>query len=301
MAVFCYGELGVDNLIRVPHLPSPEVAAFPTHETYHVGGAAANTAVWLAHWDVPVKLAGNHIGLDPYGVDLRNWLSEFTLINFEFVEQSEGVTTPFCRVMVTPDGERSFLIFGYQEAPKTTLTIEMLTTSKFLALDLYGGEERLSAARVAHELHVLTVIGDVIWLDHEALPLTSIATNSAAYIRQEFPGIDVRKHARELQAISGGIVVTTDGAGPIHVIDAKTEEFIVLPPKVVPKDATGAGDAFRAGLIYGLLESWPLERSVCLGAAAGAHGVQNEGAASNPPRLDEIQVLADTLNPESAG
>jgi len=23
LGVFCYGELGVDNLIRVPHLPSP--------------------------------------------------------------------------------------------------------------------------------------------------------------------------------------------------------------------------------------------------------------------------------------
>jgi hypothetical protein len=25
--VFCYGELGVDNIIRLPHLPTPESAA----------------------------------------------------------------------------------------------------------------------------------------------------------------------------------------------------------------------------------------------------------------------------------
>ena len=46
--VFCYGEIGVDNIIQVPHLPNPELATFPTSDSYHIGGAAANTAVWLA-------------------------------------------------------------------------------------------------------------------------------------------------------------------------------------------------------------------------------------------------------------
>jgi len=52
--VFCYGELGGDNIIRLPHLPPPETAAFPTADSYHIGGAAANTAVWLAGWGVQV-------------------------------------------------------------------------------------------------------------------------------------------------------------------------------------------------------------------------------------------------------
>jgi len=298
MGVFCYGELGVDNLIRVPHLPSPEVASFPTSETYHVGGAAANTAVWLARWSTPVTLAGNHIGLDPYGENLHLWLEVYPALNLEYVEQSGAVITPFCRVMVTPDGERSFLIFGYPEAPKTRLTKTMLASSDFLALDLYGGDERLDAARVAYEAGIATVVGDVVLADHDILPLTSIATNSAAYIRQVFPGVDIRRHALELQSVSGGVIVTTDGSHPIHVINSDSQEFTVVPPRVVPLDATGAGDAFRAGLMYGLLQSWSLERSVCMGAAAGAFGVQQEGAASKPTRLEEVLVLADSLGAE---
>ena len=298
MRVFCYGELGVDNLIRVPHLPSPEVASFPIGEAYHIGGAAANTAVWLARWGTQVTLAGNHIGDDPYGENLLGWLSEYPTLNLEYLQQTEEVSTPFCRVMVTPDGERSFLIFGYPEAPITPLSSAMIASSVFLALDLYGSGERVEAARVAHEAGVSTVVGDVIWMDHEILPITSIATNSAAYTRQEFPGMDVRKHSRELQAVSGGIVVTTDGSNMIHVIDSESEEFTVNPPDVVPLDATGAGDAFRAGLMYGLLHEWSLERSVCMGAAAGAFGVQQEGAASNPPRLEDVLVLAESLRSE---
>jgi sugar/nucleoside kinase (ribokinase family) len=300
MVVFCYGEVGVDNLIRVPRLPSPEVAVFPTNETYTIGGAAANTAVWLGKWNVDVGLSGNQVGVDRYGQDLLDWLSEFPSINLDNLVQDEVGSTPYCRVMVTPDGERSFLIFGYPQSPKTILTREMLGSSKFLALDLYGGQERLAAARVAHELEVSTVIGDVIWLEHEVLPLTSIATNSGAYIRQEFPGIDLRDHSRKLQAGCKGIVVTTDGAGPIHVIDPEGAEFSVLPPRVEPRDATGAGDAFRAGLIYGLIEGWTLEQSVCFGAAAGAFSVQQEGAASNPIEIAQVRAIAETLVVESS-
>ena len=87
------------------------------------------------------------------------------------------MTTPFTRALVTPDGERSFLIFGYPQAPKISLNREKLDSVKFLALDLYGGPERLEVARLAYESGVQTAIGDVVWPDHPALKF-SIATNS---------------------------------------------------------------------------------------------------------------------------
>jgi ribokinase len=299
--VLCYGELGVDNLIRVPHLPSPELAAFPSSESYHVGGAAANTAVWLGHWGVPVRLAGNHIGRDEYGARLVAWLSEQSALSREYVAQCEDVVTPFCRVMVTPDGERTFLVYWYPRTPKTPLSLEMLRGCAFLALDLYGGGERVEAARIARAAGVRTVVGDVIWPEHEALPLTDIATNSAAYIRQIFPGTEVRSHARALQRVSRGIVITTDGPRPIHVIDSDDSEFVVHPPQVEALDATGAGDALRAGLIYGLLRGWSLEDSVCFGAAAGAFSVQQEGAASRPVAAADVAALANGLKALPSG
>ena len=35
-------------------------------------------------------------------------------------------------------------------------------------------------------------------------------------------------------------------------------------------DATGAGESFNAGLLYGLTAGWPLERAVRMGTATGA-------------------------------
>lgn len=297
--IFCYGEIGVDNIIQVPHLPDPELAAFPTSDSYHIGGAAANTAVWLANFGFSVGLTGNAIGLDPYGQQLWDWLGQQPSIDLSLVDRQQDVVTPFCRAMVTPDGERTFLIYWYPQSPKTMLEANMLAGARYLALDLYGGDERLAAAQTARKTGPQTVIGDVVQPDHPILPLTSIATNSGAYIRDQYPDVDVRGHARRLQAISQGIVITTDGARPVYVVDRDGSTFTVRPPQVNPVDATGAGDAFRAGLLAGLLHGQTLPRSVCWGVAAGALKVERIGAATDPAPLEDVVALANTLSPEN--
>src|SRR5262245_51585017 len=219
--ILCYGEIGIDNIIQADGLPSPENAVFPTSDSYHGGGAAANTAVWLAALGVQVRLTGNVIGQDAYGEWIIEKLQRYPKIDLTLVEQRVGVTTPFTRAIVTPDGERSFLIFGYPEAPKIQLTREMLDGVKYLALDLYGGPERLDTAKLAFEFGVSTAIGDVIWPDHPVLRFTRIATNSGSYISQSFPGVNVREHAHKLQTISKGIVITTEGPQMVHAIDVQ--------------------------------------------------------------------------------
>jgi sugar/nucleoside kinase (ribokinase family) len=299
--VLCYGEIGVDNIIQADGLPSPENAVFPLSDSYHRGGAASNTAVWLAALGVKVKLTGNAIGHDIYGDMIMGGLRNHFNIDLSLVEQRKDVTTPFTRAIVTPDGERSFLIFWYPQAPKIQLTKEMLIGARYLALDLYGGPERLDTARLAFESGVSTAIGDVIWPEHPALPFTSIATNSGPYIRQHYPGVDVRQHARRLQTISKGIVITTDGPGSVHALDSQGHGFTIQPPAVNAVDATGAGDAFRAGLLYGLLRGDELPRSLCWAVAAGSLKVKNLGAATTLPDFEEIEALANSLQARPEG
>ena len=293
--VLCYGEIGVDNIIQADGLPSPENAIFPKSDSYHRGGAASNTAVWLAALGVKVRLTGNMIGRDPYGDSILEGLRNFSNIDLSLVEQRDGVTTPFTRAIVTPDGERSFLIFWYPQAPKSVLTKEMLKGARYLALDLYGGPERLDTARLAFECGVSTAIGDIVWPEHPALPFTSIATNSGPYIRQHYPGVDVREHARKLQSISKGIVITTDGPRRVHALDVQGNGFTIQPPAVTAVDATGAGDAFRAGLLYGLLRGFDLPQSLRWAVAAGSLKVKNLGATTTLPDFEEIGALANSL------
>ena len=89
--VFCYGEIGVDNIIRVPHLPNPELASFPTGDSYHIGGAAANTAVWLAKFGFSIGLSGNAIGTDEYGRLLWQQLSQYLSLDLSLIKQRQDV------------------------------------------------------------------------------------------------------------------------------------------------------------------------------------------------------------------
>jgi sugar/nucleoside kinase (ribokinase family) len=293
--VFCYGEIGVDNIIQADSLPSPENAVFPKSDSYHLGGAAANTAVWLAELGVKVRLSGNAIGRDLYGDMIIEKLKRHPAIDLGGVEQQEGVITPFTRAIVTPDGERSFLIFWYPQAPKIAITRGMLDGARYFALDLYGGPERLASAQLAFDAGLSTAIGDVIWPDHPALPYTRIATNSGPFIRQNFPGVDVRQHSRKLQSISKGIVITTDGPNMVHALDVQGQGFTIQPPRVEAVDATGAGDAFRSGLLYGLSRGMDLPRSLCWGVAAGSFKVRNLGAATTLPEFKKLEALANSL------
>jgi sugar/nucleoside kinase (ribokinase family) len=293
-SILVYGEIGVDNAIRVPELPAPELAVFPTGDTYHIGGAATNVAVALAAWGLPVTLAGNAIGDDDLGRLLRGWLAQYPALDLSLLDTADH-PTPFCRILVLPSGERAILVFGYPQTRKTPLTPALLEGVRFLALDLYGGPERLAAAQQARAAGAQTLVGDIVWLDHPVLPLTSIATNSAAYIRHVFPGRDPVAHAQALREISGGVVITTDGGHPVHVLDQAGQSFRIQPPRVPVVDATGAGDAFKAGLLYGLQHDWELPRAVAWGVAAGALKVGRLGAGSKPAPVSEVEALARSL------
>ena len=69
-------------------------------------------------------------------------------------------------------------------------------------------------------------------------------------------------------------------------------EGTVAPLDVEVVDGTGAGDAFAAGLIYGKLAGWPVERRVQLANAVGALATTAVGASEGVRGLEETLALA---------
>ena len=123
-----------------------------------------------------------------------------------------------------------------------------------------------------------------------------MATNSGPYIRQSFPGVDVRQHAHKLQSVSKGIVITTDGSQTVHALDAQGNGFTIQLLLVNVVDATAAGDAFRSGLLFGLLRRYDLPHSLCWAVATGLLKVQNLGAATTIPDFNSIEALVNSLH-----
>jgi sugar/nucleoside kinase (ribokinase family) len=58
-------------------------------------------------------------------------------------------------------------------------------------------------------------------------------------------------------------------------------------------DSTGAGDVFRAGFIYGLLQGWPIPQVLRFANAAAAVSCTRLGALASVPSIEEVtEVLS---------
>src|SRR5439155_22801265 len=88
----------------------------------------------------------------------------------------------------------------------------------------------------------------------------------------------------------GSIIEGKKVAEPISVGVAK--------PKQVT-DPTGAGDAFRAGFLYGYVRDWPLKACAQLGAVCGTYAIETMGTQSHTFKTQEItKRYADAFKEE---
>ncbi|MDR0508509.1 MAG: PfkB family carbohydrate kinase, partial [Candidatus Methanoplasma sp.] len=58
-------------------------------------------------------------------------------------------------------------------------------------------------------------------------------------------------------------------------------------------DATGAGDAFRAGFYCGLYNGYKIHESLILASATSSFVVEKVGALTNTPKWEEVLERAD--------
>ncbi|MCX7178304.1 MAG: PfkB family carbohydrate kinase, partial [Proteobacteria bacterium] len=51
---------------------------------------------------------------------------------------------------------------------------------------------------------------------------------------------------------------------------------------------TGCGDAYRAGLLYGIAEGWALEKTGRLASLMGALKIAQRGGQNHKPQRDDV-------------
>lgn len=79
------------------------------------------------------------------------------------------------------------------------------------------------------------------------------------------------------------VLITTLGAKGCTIESIKYSAYTTIPAVKVNNvvDPTGAGDAFRAGFLYGYIRDWPLEKSAKLGTITSAYAVQEQGTQTH--------------------
>jgi len=111
-----------------------------------------------------------------------------------------------------------------------------------------------------------------------------VANDYEFQLIQERTGMSLDEVARQVEALivtrgaKGSTVYTRDGHDRIKAAE---------PDKVL--DPTGCGDAYRAGLIHGILNDFDLVTSARIGAVMGAIKIAEQGPQNHKPSLNEIE------------
>ncbi|MFI5271190.1 MAG: carbohydrate kinase family protein [Candidatus Saccharimonadales bacterium] len=94
------------------------------------------------------------------------------------------------------------------------------------------------------------------------------------------------------------ILVCTKGDKGSEIAGSSLSESlqvgIASPSEVV--DPTGAGDAFRAGFLYGFLRQWDLGKCGRLGAVVASFALENHGPQTHLNRQDVVSRYTTTFN-----
>jgi sugar/nucleoside kinase (ribokinase family) len=302
--VVCLGILVADVIARpVDDLPPTGSLALVDAITVEGGGCALNTASMLAKLGLRATVVGK-VGVDPFG-DLLVRLLDERGVGREGVLRDASVPTSSTVVLVDSAGERTFLhvpgangALGSDELDSRLLEgARVLHVAGALVMERLDGEPLASVVAEAQGRGLLTSL-DTVWdstgrwsrlepcLSHLDLATPSLAEGRALSGESEPPRVAAWLHERGVREVAltmGARGCYASGDGFVGYVDA---------PAVDVVDGTGAGDAFAAGVLFGRLAGWPLERSVRLGCAAGAQATTAVGATRGVRGLAQVLALA---------
>ncbi len=251
------------------------------------GGCAANTATALAKLGVRAAVAGM-IGQDIFGDFVLRDLARKGADTRGIARTTQHGTSQTVILPVTGEDRRYIHTFGANADfmvdhidLRALAQARVLCVGGYLALpglnpDALGA--RFQTARANGTLTVLDVVvpaGDSAAAARTMAALAPVLPHVDYFLpndeeAQRLTGCaDPRAQAAALLNAGCGAVVITQGAR--GVLAATARDTIEQPAfKISVVDASGAGDAFAAGLIAGLLDAMPLERALRLGSAMGA-------------------------------
>lgn len=116
---------------------------------------------------------------------------------------------------------------------------------------------------------------------------TYIAVNDyEATLLSEKTSLSTEEISKKVEAF----IVTLGAEGSIIYADNKT--YKIDPIKIKdPIDPTGCGDAYRAGLLYGISKKWDWQSIGRLASVMGAIKIQSQGGQNHSPTRDDIETL----------
>jgi sugar/nucleoside kinase (ribokinase family) len=285
--VLCYGLICIDLTVKLSRFPEWGGCGAIEEISRTPGGGACNVAVSLRRMGIDVILAGNPIGCDDEGVWLVDRLRSEGIRDEALVQR--GLRTPFALVLVGGEGEPTYL--GTLRGRDRDLQGEPLDQAWYGGVDAVVLDERLPEASlmVANTAQGTGtyVVSMVESPQDPRIPLSDLVILSAS----GYEDGQVRSTLDELARCGPDAVVISRGPKGMLV---RTEEGHIIAQCAEPcpvVDATGAGDALSATIVYGLLNRWPWVRRLDKASQVAARVCSALGAQNGIPAAEEMRRL----------
>lgn len=289
----------------VDDYPDPGKLGLVDHIELHLGGLAGVTATVFCQLGGEAAFAGK-VGHDGFGDVLVGQMAA-NGVNIDHVGRSLNQGTAATIVLITSEGERSFLhqLGAAAELTENDLDLDYLCSARAVHWGgpaVTPGLDGKPIGRVMEKVHEAGVVtsvdtcydGSGTWLPRleHALPHLDIVMSSLEEARM-YTGM------RKVEDIAGfylshgpKIALIKLGEQGLFVMSGD-EQYELRAYPVVPVDTTGAGDAACAGFLFGYLRGWKLKRCAELANAVGALTVQSMGGAEAITSLEDVEAFME--------
>jgi len=304
------GALNVDHMYRVERILDDgetvvnEAKSFP-------GGSAANTIYGLARLGVNTGYTGV-VGDDEDG---RIMVQDFRKVGVDTTQIRVKPKAKTGSVLCLSDrlGRRSLYVIPGANSllTMTDLDLTYINQAKWLHISSFANDRQLRvllelvdrlgssvklsfAPGVLHTIKKLAVLSPILSRTHllfvnqrEIQHLTGedVITGAKSCLKQGCHMVVVTL-GKGMKLELGGRTVTAVG----YIKDVENE-YAIEPSSqdtVSEVDATGAGDAFAAGFLYGLLKGKKLNECGCLGDIVARFSLTKLGAREGLPTFTEL-------------
>ena len=295
-----FGALNVDVLFKVDRLAKAEEESFVEDYTEACGGSAANTVVALARLGCKTGFIGKV-------ADDREGKLQIDCFNKEGVDTSSIIQAKKGKsgsVMgfVDKKGARTLYInSGVNDTIEPReIDYSYVSQTKFVHYSSFVGEKSLRAqkkllAALPNNIKISFDPGSVyaqkgFTAIEPIIRSTYVLMPNAVELELLTGETDYRKGADLMIDAGVKIVAVKLGEKGSYVTDGQ-DQLTIEPFKVKAVDTTGAGDAFCAGFLYGLINKKSLFECGQIGNFVASRSVMAMGARAGLPYAKDLAFL----------
>jgi sugar/nucleoside kinase (ribokinase family) len=271
-SVYLYGMITPSVVFKLrDDFSYPEKNRFAEIQTTYpsIGGEAANSAIMLSKLGVRTKLDGNYLKpehaarviktMRGFKVDVSRLKVKAGYGTEEYVVTDSDLRTVFGNYASFAEGDRQW---------NDPLEAD-IRRADYVAIDPFFKAGSRTAAEISVKYGKPYVSLDCRHDDF-------ISKNAAAMIityeiwDREYKGADLEKLFGLYRESCRGLTIFTFGSRDLWYARPGGDAGKFKPFNIKPVDTAGAGDSFRAGIIYGLMHGWDDARTIEFASAVAA-------------------------------